>query len=262
MFRKIEKTMTSYWLISSNDKIFRLEDYLNDEEYVDWHDSFLPQVGDIVFIYRTKPFQRICYMMEVVAINIPYEDSMEDSKYWGVERPVVEHGNYNRLKLVKKSNTDLLHLSSLKKYGMKTAPQGPRKIHGDLLEYILDFFDEKVFYDEIDNSDEYYEGAIKRISVNKYERDSTAREICIKAHGCKCNVCGLDFEKKYGELGRGFIHVHHIVPISTVGEEYKVDPIKDLIPVCPNCHAMLHRRGNDDMLSVKELQEIIQKQSE
>ncbi|HHO0788469.1 HNH endonuclease [Aeromonas allosaccharophila] len=53
----------------------------------------------------------------------------------------------------------------------------------------------------------------------------------------------IDFGEKYGELGKGFIHVHHMMPLSEIGEEYVVDPIKDLIPVCPNCHAMLHRRN-------------------
>ena len=58
---------------------------------------------------------------------------------------------------------------------------------------------------------------------------------------CCCSICGFDFEKNYGELGKGFIHVHHIVPVSKIGPNYIIDPVKDLIPVCPNCHAMLHR---------------------
>lgn len=69
----------------------------------------------------------------------------------------------------------------------------------------------------------------------------------------------MDFEKMYGEIGRGFIHVHHIVPISTIGEEYKIDPIKDLVPVCPNCHAMLHKGKEGEVLTVDELKEIIKK---
>jgi 5-methylcytosine-specific restriction protein A len=43
-------------------------------------------------------------------------------------------------------------------------------------------------------------------------------------------------------LGAGFIQVHHTVPLSSIGTEYVIDPIRDLIPVCPNCHAMLHRK--------------------
>jgi 5-methylcytosine-specific restriction protein A len=69
----------------------------------------------------------------------------------------------------------------------------------------------------------------------------------------------MDFEKMYGEIGHGFIHVHHIIPISTIGEEYKIDPIKDLVPVCPNCHAMLHKGKEGEVLTIDKLKEIIDK---
>ena len=68
-----------------------------------------------------------------------------------------------------------------------------------------------------------------------------------------------DFEEKYGVIGRGFIHVHHIVPISTIRESYQVDPVRDLVPVCPNCHAMLHRGHNGITLTIDELKTILHK---
>lgn len=86
------------------------------------------------------------------------------------------------------------------------------------------------------------EGAISRIEVNKFERDSKAREICIKHYGTICSVCDFEFQNKYGAIGAGYIHVHHIIPISSIRESYVVDPVEDLRPVCPNCHAMLHRK--------------------
>ena len=52
-----------------------------------------------------------------------------------------------------------------------------------------------------------------------------------------------NFGNRYGELGEGYIHVHHVVPLSKIGKEYTVDPVKDLIPLCANCHAMVHRTG-------------------
>ena len=85
------------------------------------------------------------------------------------------------------------------------------------------------------------EGAIRQIVVNSFERSAAARERCIRAHGTRCAVCDLDMYARYGEIGRGFIHVHHLVELATIGAEYEVDPVKDLRPVCPNCHAMLHR---------------------
>lgn len=86
------------------------------------------------------------------------------------------------------------------------------------------------------------EGEESDIVLTKYERSKAARDQCVLHHGCSCAVCGFDFESVYGELGRGFIHIHHINPISERGEEYEVDPIRDLVPLCPNCHAMTHRR--------------------
>jgi 5-methylcytosine-specific restriction enzyme A len=90
---------------------------------------------------------------------------------------------------------------------------------------------------------EFLEGQVRNIIVNAYERDPRAREACIRHHGAVCAACGLNFEKRYGAIGLGFIHVHHKRPLSVLRDNYKVDSKKDLIPVCPNCHAMLHRRN-------------------
>lgn len=98
------------------------------------------------------------------------------------------------------------------------------------------------FPDEVGESGEHIEGAVQRISVNRYERDPEARTKAIEHHGLRCLVCSFDFQTAYGPLGEGFIHVHHTVPLAQIGESYVVDPIKDLKPVCPNCHAMLHKR--------------------
>lgn len=91
--------------------------------------------------------------------------------------------------------------------------------------------------------------------VNSYERNPIARQKCIEHWKPICSVCQFDFEEKYGELGKGFIHVHHLVPISNIGDTYQVDPINDLRPVCPNCHAMLHKKNPP--LTIEELQQNI-----
>lgn len=97
-------------------------------------------------------------------------------------------------------------------------------------------------YDEVDSNNVYIEGARKEVLVNVYERNKEARKECINYYGCKCTVCDYDFKKVYGKIGEGFIHVHHLKLLSEINEGYKIDPIKDLKPVCPNCHAMLHRK--------------------
>jgi len=80
------------------------------------------------------------------------------------------------------------------------------------------------------------------VVVNKYERDPNKRKKCIDHFGHTCQICGFSFDAKYRDLGYDFCHVHHIEPLSEVGGEYDIDPTKDMIPVCANCHAMLHRR--------------------
>jgi 5-methylcytosine-specific restriction protein A len=95
--------------------------------------------------------------------------------------------------------------------------------------------------EEVDNKDVLIEGASKTISVNVFERNPVAKSKCLAHYGYKCIVCSFDFEEFYGSIGQNFIHVHHIVPLSETSGEYELDPIKDLVPVCPNCHAMIHR---------------------
>lgn len=109
-----------------------------------------------------------------------------------------------------------------------------------------------LFPDEVDPSRVGIEGAVTQITVNRYERDPAVRDACIKHFGASCAVCGVNFESVYGKLGRGYIHVHHLIPLSVRRKRYKVDPKKDLRPVCPNCHAMLH--AQDPPLSPKALQ--------
>jgi predicted HNH restriction endonuclease len=106
------------------------------------------------------------------------------------------------------------------------------------------------FPDEI-SPEGYHEGSVRKILVNAYERDPKARQKCIDYYGLSCKICSFSFEEEFGDLGRGFINVHHLKPLSEIGQEYKVDPIRDLLPVCPNCHAMFHRK--EPALSVEEV---------
>lgn len=101
---------------------------------------------------------------------------------------------------------------------------------------------DNIFPEEAETERIFSEGAVKTVTVNYYERDSQAREVCINHFGLRCRVCKMDFEETYGDIGKGFIHVHHLKPLHEIGKEYKLKPLDDLRPVCPNCHAMLHKR--------------------
>jgi len=101
-----------------------------------------------------------------------------------------------------------------------------------------------------------YEGAVSKVTVNKYERNPLARRICIQHFGAFCNVCDFDFYVTYGDIGKGYIHVHHIIPISDLGKEYQLVPETDLIPVCPNCHSVIHKRK--PIFSVEEIKQLVE----
>ncbi|WP_084282210.1 HNH endonuclease [Deefgea rivuli] len=128
-----------------------------------------------------------------------------------------------------------------------------------IISFVFSSYDDFLFPDEVTEDISYLEGATTQITVNNYERNSIARSKCIEKHGYDCSVCNFNFEQKYGELGKGFIHVHHLRALASIQKEYQIDPIKDLRPVCPNCHAMLHRKN--PILSIEELKAIIESSS-
>jgi hypothetical protein len=100
----------------------------------------------------------------------------------------------------------------------------------------------------------FEEGKGVRVVVNRYERDRAARSACLVAHGRVCVVCKVDLATVYGPIAAGIIHVHHRTPLSEIGGSYVVDPTRDLVPVCPNCHAVIHATG---LLSPEALAEIV-----
>lgn len=104
------------------------------------------------------------------------------------------------------------------------------------------------------------EGNFAERLVNIYERNPRARVICIAHHGKICVCCGFNFFEVYGDIGKDFIHVHHLKLISEAKEEYELDPIRDLRPVCPNCHAMIHRK--DPPFTIEEIRSMMSKNVE
>lgn len=110
--------------------------------------------------------------------------------------------------------------------------------------------------EEIDANGNHTEGAVRKITINAYERDPLVRRKCIEAHGAVCAICGFDFGVVYGPAAKGFIHVHHLEPISISGKAHSVNPIADLRPVCPNCHAVIHLSG--ECKSIEEVRAMLQ----
>jgi hypothetical protein len=85
------------------------------------------------------------------------------------------------------------------------------------------------------------EGRRRQSLASRVERSSANRRICLEKYGYVCQVCDEEMTSKYGELAEHFIHVHHLEGLASSGVRW-IDPTKDLIAVCPNCHSMLHRQ--------------------
>lgn len=253
------------WLISANSKIYDHASSFEHYGFIDWRQNNTHyKVDDIVYIYCTKPIQRIRYKCQAIRIRIPFKQIRDDKEYWKNEDEYKESqgGYYVRLKLLEQIDSDKLTLETLKANGLNAAPQSPTRVAGDLLSYIESIFEfetDDYFPEVIPPTMGISEGLKKTVIVNKYERSSLARALCTEHNGVICRICGFDFRKTYGEIGKDFIHIHHIIPLHQISSEYKIDYKKDLIPVCPNCHAMLHRKVAGKELSVEQLRVIVKK---
>lgn len=109
--------------------------------------------------------------------------------------------------------------------------------------------------DEVAPSASLLEGARRQVLVNAFKRNPDARAKCLQYYGAVCFACGANFGKLYGQVAEGFIHVHHLRQLSSLDREYEVDPITDLRPLCPNCHAVAHMA--DPPYTMEKVQEFI-----
>lgn len=255
-----------YWIVPSNDLTFRIGAAIKAQNGIaDWRtDKF--SVGDIVFIYKIKPEQCIRYKMEVIKADVFFDEAIDQELFW-TDKDQYYGGItslYARLKLLEEFTDDILSLHHLHEHGYQGIPRSVREIKdNELIDFLLhphQMINEDVYdVDYPEDDDKLYEGALVKVMANKYERNQKARRECVAKKGYQCLVCGEDFEVTYGELGKGFIHVHHLTPISSIGKEYELNVETDLVPVCPNCHYMLHRK--DPPYTIEELKKILIKQN-
>lgn len=113
--------------------------------------------------------------------------------------------------------------------------------------------------EEVLSDTSFAEGSVVPIRVNRYERDARARRKCIEYYGSQCIVCGFDFASAYGPPLTGFIHIHHLTPLASIRTSYRVNPVRDLRPMCANCHAVVHRR--EPPYTIEEVQTMVRKAS-
>lgn len=235
------------WLAFANDiKTFDVIKCFENFNECHWR-KYSFSKGDIVYLY-VKSRERVLFKT-VVAEDHVQEDDWDDDKYWIDAKENNDKSNRVVLRLLEQCEGALLSFEHLNAYGLKNTQSltRPNKRPESLLKYIAKQFNgyiEDEYVGESENPKCIPADRRKTVYANRYERDPEERRKCIERYGNKyeCIVCGFNFEDKYGEIGRGFIHVHHINPLSDNGK----DVSENLIPVCPNCHAMLHRYLKED----------------
>jgi len=239
------------WILPANESCYDHFGSFKKNGMVDWAQQARYKIGDIVYLYLTAPASIVAFKLVVAQVNIPFEKAINDSEFW--RKPALfekrKKAYFTRLVPLPEKPKTKISMAILHEFGVKGQIQRARRIGNNkkLLIFLDEAFDSNLPIDYPDEAIQgsYPEGAVIKVFVNKYERNPDARSACIALKGCRCSICGFDFEKVYGQLGSRFIHVHHIVPLNQIGKGYEVDPSKDLIPVCPNCHAMLHRKKAD-----------------
>jgi 5-methylcytosine-specific restriction protein A len=130
--------------------------------------------------------------------------------------------------------------------------------------YIVDFKEDvdietitaDIEAEDVENGETTFEGGLRTYFGKRFERDPYNRKRAIEIHGYSCVVCGFNYEEVYGERGKDFIEVHHVKPLNTLGGQEEIDPRTDLVPVCSNCHRIIHRR-HEDVLSIDQMKELI-----
>ncbi len=256
-----------HWIVPFDSSKFDIVNALERFGFVDWKQRNNFNIGDIIYVYITKPEQCIRYRFCVTEINLTFEQSQNDIEFWNDKNEFYlgdEHNRYCRFVLNGELEAGDLCLHKLISKGLKGAPQSAMKVVGEIKDYIESYFSYQVegiqFIDEAESIIEFTEGATSLSIRSSRRRNRNARRKCIELMGAVCTICGFDFEKHYGNVGKGFIHVHHKTPISERGGNYKIDINSDLVPVCPNCHAMLHKEIDGKCLSVEELSRVLNRQ--
>ena len=261
------------WLVTVNYNEFDLEKAFDTLSTILWKNSSTLegkglQINDMVYVYVTKPISKVMYQFKVIAHADKSEYPVAQKVFWKDKTQlgsIKEYAVFEKLQKVDKATLSFDYflqkklVSDAPIQGRRTdrdkAPNDPIRI---FLDHIVNEFGndalETNYPDEANvESKTFPEGAKQTVQVNRYERNPEARAKCIEFHKARCKVCEMSFDETYGMFAKDFIHVHHIKPLSEINEEYEVDPINDLIPVCPNCHAMLHRQQNGIPMTVERL---------
>lgn len=202
-------------------------------------------VDDIVFLFRSGNISQkkkgIYFVAKVIDVDFESDYPINLKILKDLRENIFYAEQYGFEKVVQKINA--LQMSG--KYYKFKNDDNPKEMYQLIVDNNKSSENTKansdIYPDEVDSS--LSEGTKTKVYVNKFERNQKARKLCLEHYGYNCQTCSFNFEKTYGEIGKDSMHVHHIIPISKIRINYQVHPINDLIPVCPNCHLILHKKN-------------------
>ena len=219
-------------LVTQNDFIQNVFDADGTDEVIPWIFPKSAKVGDAALIYAGS--QGIFARARILSAPKPAEDLGWPGRYGG------DVGEFQLLKMFIPLSYVRIEMPD---FGWPRYPRSFTTLTdstAEQLERVIADYQQESSEFEPDSDAPAVEGARRLVYVNSYERSHAAREACKRIHGTSCAACGFDFGAIYGSSYQGYIHVHHLRPLAEIGEEYEVDPKTDLVPVCPNCHAIIH----------------------
>lgn len=261
------------WLVTVNYAEFDLEAAYDALPQIYWKNSAISegkglQLNDIVHVYVTQPISKVMYQFKVIGHADKSEYPLAQKAFWKDTTQldsIKGYAIFEKLKKVDKASLSYDYfiqqelIPNTPIQGRRTdrdkAPNDP--IRTFLTHIFNEFKTENVNSDYPDEANLenslFPEGAKKTVQVSRYERNPEARAKCLEIHGTRCKICEMSFAETYGTFAKDFIHVHHITSLSEISDSYEVNPETDLLPVCPNCHAMLHRQENGIPMKVDRL---------
>lgn len=258
------------WIIPCNLSNYDLDSAFSARQEVDWKQIKNIEAGDRVLIYIASPVSAVRYRCVVKETGLPgpnvigAEYNRDETPYGGAE---------SHMTLVKAFEYDdpRLSLKALRTMGLGHV-QGPRRTPAKLDELVSEIEESAEFESVFAPTDDpvatirakgcYEEGkrvvSLERDEYHETVRSAAARKRCLALKGTACSVCGVDYGELYGVEG-GIVQVHHAHPLGhlVAGETVMTDPVKDLWPVCPNCHALIHSKGQDEEYTIAEARKIV-----
>ncbi|MCR4319879.1 MAG: hypothetical protein NUV74_06030 [Candidatus Brocadiaceae bacterium] len=242
------------------------------------HETEVPDLDDNTYLERNKKFTSDDYVSAFRSINIlPHHLKMLQANYYAPDHTLTAT-QMSKAMGYKNFNASNLHYGKLGRLVGKIIGWVPKTTLHVLVEFekpgrewlwimrpeVIQAIErlgwnednQTSLPDEVTETTLHYEGAVHSISVNAYARSAAAREKCILHYGCKCSVCDMILADVYGEIAQGHIHIHHLRQLSEKNTEYQVDPIQDLRPISPNCHAIIHL--NNPPKTIEEVKSLIE----